>query len=110
MNRTIGATVNYEGSMQGNTFKVFSFNTGSASTIRLEGKDWDYFFETDTFQGTDEDKSLNRTFTVSDGVHTVKISLEEKFADMDELVGAINDELMAAQISGTARIHFSHNE
>ncbi|MED1952330.1 hypothetical protein [Brevibacillus centrosporus] len=101
-NRTVSAMVNYDGSSQGDTFRVGTFQTGSVTTITLGGADWQYFFDTNSFHGTDEDTSQNRTFTISDGTKTATINLEWKLDGMDDLVEVINDELTSAGVQATA--------
>ncbi|MGO4889631.1 S-layer homology domain-containing protein [Anaerobacillus sp. MEB173] len=75
------------------TFTISSFATGSENQITLSGLDWEYFFETNVANGTDEDRSANRTFTISDGENTATILLEWNYQNIDGLVNAINNQL-----------------
>lgn len=98
-NRTLSAAGNWIGSNQGDTFRIQSFQTGSTQSITLGGQDWTYFFDQQTFYGTDEDSSQNRTFTISDGTRNSVILLTWNFGDMTGLVNLINQKLDAAQVN-----------
>ncbi|MGG3859918.1 hypothetical protein ABET41_18505 [Metabacillus fastidiosus] len=80
------------------TFQISTFQSGSASSFTLEGKDWSYFFEQSSATGKDADTSKNRTFTISDGTHTVTIQLTSKFATIDALVTRLNSRLTNAKV------------
>ncbi|PAQ13251.1 hypothetical protein CD798_15970 [Bacillaceae bacterium SAOS 7] len=80
------------------TFQINTFQTGSASSFTLEGKDWSYFFEQSSAQGTDIDTSKNRTFTISDGTATATIQLTSKFETIDALINHINNRLTNAGV------------
>ncbi|WP_066229469.1 hypothetical protein [Metabacillus fastidiosus] len=80
------------------TFQISTFQTGSASSFTLEGKDWSYFFEQSSATGKDADTSKNRTFTISDGTNTATIQLTSKFATIDALVTRLNSRLTNANV------------
>ncbi|MBB3131178.1 hypothetical protein FHS19_005898 [Paenibacillus rhizosphaerae] len=86
----------------GDTFSIFAFSTGSASSVTLGGADWEYFFPQSQYNGTDIDHSKNRTFNVSDGEHTATVTLVSRYATMDALVGAINRQLQGASVAAAA--------
>lgn len=67
----------------------------------LGGKDWSYFFNENTFYGTD-DTSKNRFFLVDDGLSIGNIELTEKFSTMDELISKINVQLFGQNIQAHA--------
>jgi len=90
------------GYSENNQFKIETFSTGSQETITLLGDDWEYFFAENHAQGTDIDKSKNRTFTVSDGTNTVTILLSAKFATIDDLVKYINNRLTNGHVEAKA--------
>ncbi|GIP30349.1 hypothetical protein J23TS9_54790 [Paenibacillus sp. J23TS9] len=95
-NRTLGA-VGF-----GNTFSIFAFSTGSASSVTLGGPDWQYFFSQRQYNGNDIDHSRNRTFNVSDGEHTAIVTLDRQYAGMEALVEAINSQLQGASVAAAA--------
>ncbi|MGG3888563.1 hypothetical protein [Metabacillus fastidiosus] len=80
------------------TFQISTFQSGSASSFTLEGKDWSYFFEQSSATGKDADTSKNRTFTISDGTNTATIQLTSKFATIDALVTRLNSRLTNANV------------
>ncbi|MGE7934135.1 hypothetical protein [Viridibacillus arvi] len=84
------------------TFQISAFQPGSASSFRLEGADWSYFFEQSFGLGTDTDTSKNRTFTISDGTTTANIQLTFKFVTIDDLVNHINKLLINTGVKAQA--------
>ncbi|USK70053.1 hypothetical protein [Peribacillus asahii] len=84
------------------TFQISAFQSGSASSFALEGKDWSYFFDQQTAQGTDMDTSKNRTFTVNDGTNIATIQLTSSFTTIDALVDRINNRLTNASVKAKA--------
>ncbi|AXI01204.1 hypothetical protein DV702_16635 [Sporosarcina sp. PTS2304] len=83
-------------------FNVVTLATGSAVKISATGPDASYFFTQLSAQGTDEDTSKNRTFTVNDGTTTVTILLEGQFATIDQLIDEINYYLTLENVSVVA--------
>ena len=102
MNRTVTAAGNWNGSNQGDTFRIQSFQTGSTQSITLGGQDWEYFFDQQTYYGTNEDSGQNRTFTISDGTQTATIQLSSNFSTIDALVNHINSRLTNAGVQAQA--------
>lgn len=98
-NRTVTASVNWNESSQGDTFRIQSFQSGATQSITLGGSDWEDFFGQQIYYGTDEDTSKNRTFTVSDGTKSSIILLKWNFGDMTGLVNFINQQLENAQVN-----------
>ncbi|QVY61315.1 Ig-like domain-containing protein [Cytobacillus gottheilii] len=86
----------------GDTFSIQSFKTGSASSIILEGNDWDYFFDQNSSIGKDQDTSKNRSFTVSDGEKISTIQLTRNFTSIDQIVTLINSKLSTDGVKATA--------
>lgn len=86
----------------GDTFSIFAFSTGSASSVTLGGSDWHYFFPQSQYNGSDIDHSKNRTFNVSDGEHTAVVTLDWQYASMEALVEAINGQLQGASVTAAA--------
>jgi predicted ribosomally synthesized peptide with SipW-like signal peptide len=86
----------------GDTFSIATFKTGSNATITFGGKDWQYFFQNQSFSGSNNDTSNNRSFTISDGTHIASISLTSKYTNLDDLIGDLNGQLTNAQVSATA--------
>ncbi|MEK4484670.1 hypothetical protein MHH81_03635 [Psychrobacillus sp. FSL H8-0484] len=84
------------------TFYISSFNTGSQSSITLEGNDWSYFFDQNNSVGKDADTSKNRLFNVNDGVKTATIQLTGKFSSMEKLVSQINAQIKRDGVSAIA--------
>lgn len=80
------------------TFQISTFKTGYAASFTLEGADWGYFFDQSTARGTDEDKSKNRTFTISDGTNIATIQLTTKFSNIDTLINQMNTRLKNANV------------
>ncbi|KQL46546.1 hypothetical protein AN963_16615 [Brevibacillus choshinensis] len=95
MNRTMGATVIWDGSNQGNTFKIFTFGQPGIEKLTLYGTDWQYFFDTNTFDAPNQDKSANREFTISDGTKTATFKWDSDLVDMAGVLKALNDNLSA---------------
>ncbi|MCJ1908244.1 S-layer homology domain-containing protein [Planococcus ruber] len=100
VNGLMNRTVNSYGF--NDTFSINSYLSGSASTIRLEGPDWNYFFEQNYSAGKDLDASKNRSFTVSVGEKTATINLTTKFAAISNMVTTINSQLSKAKVPATA--------
>ncbi|MGD6942409.1 hypothetical protein ACQCT6_10250 [Cytobacillus gottheilii] len=86
----------------GDTFFIQSFKTGSASSIILEGNDWDYFFYENRSIGKDQDTSKNRSFTVSVGEKTSTIQLTGNFTSIDQIITLINSKLSTDGVQATA--------
>ncbi|MFC5732011.1 Ig-like domain-containing protein [Cytobacillus gottheilii] len=86
----------------GDTFFIQSFKTGSASSIILEGNDWDYFFDENRSIGKDQDTSKNRSFTVSVGEKTSTIQLTGNFTSIDQIITLINSKLSTDGVQATA--------
>ena len=84
------------------TFEISTFQTGSTASFTLEGADSAYFFEQTSAQGTNDNTTKNRTFTISDGTKTVTIIFEYEYMDMDDLVSDINYYLNNAGVAVTA--------
>lgn len=80
------------------TFQISTFQTGASSSFTLEGLNWNDFFEQSVAQGTDEDKSKNRTFTISDGTNIATIQLTTKFSTIDTLINQMNTRLKNANV------------
>jgi len=80
------------------TFEISTFQTGFTAQFTLEGRDWAYFFEQSSVQGSDLDTSNNRSFSISDGTNTATIQLTSKFITMDTLVSRLNNNLTAANV------------
>ncbi len=97
MNRTLWCA-----SFSGDTFTLSTFYEGLQNRITISGNDASYFFNTLTAQGTDLDTSANRSFSVSDGIHTANITLNTDVATMDGLVSKINAALAANAVQATA--------
>lgn len=100
VNGLMNRTVNSYGF--NDTFSINSYLSGSASTIRLEGPDWNYFFEQNVSIGKDLDASKNRSFTVSVGEKTATVNLTTKFATISSMVNTINSKLSTAKVPATA--------
>jgi hypothetical protein len=84
------------------TFQISSFQSGPIGSFRLEGPDWQYFFEESTAQGTNMDTSKNRTFTISDGIQTATIRLTSDFSTIEDLISQINNNLTIANVNAQA--------
>lgn len=84
------------------TFQISTFQTGSTAAFTLEGADWSYFFDQSSAQGTNDDTSKNRTFTIADGANTVAISLTSKYTTIDQLITLLNNRLRDANIQAQA--------
>lgn len=84
-------------------FNVMVMGSGSGYKITATGQDAAYFFEDLSAQGTDEDKSKNRTFTVSDGTNTATILLHSQFSDIQVMVNTINSTLAKANVDVVAK-------
>jgi len=104
MNRTVAA-FGFD-----DTFSISTFSTGSASSFTLEGSDCSYFFEKNASTGTDQDTSKNREFSVSDGTNQVNIILDYSYANMDDMVSDIDNQLyyggVNAQVEKVDESHF----
>ena len=108
-NRTLCAGAISTSSGYGDKFYISTFATGSNSKVIVSGTDVSYFFDTLQVNGTDEDNSQNRTFTVSDGTNTATINLEENCEDMENLVYNINYFLSSYQVKISAvKVDSSH--
>lgn len=109
MNRTLCASAISTSSGYGDKFYISTFATGSNSKVIVSGNDVSYFFDTLQVNGTDENNSLNRTFSVSDGTKTATINLEDNLEDMDSLVYSINYFLSSSQVKISAvKVDSSH--
>jgi hypothetical protein len=82
-----------------NTFNLTSFKTGDNATITLGGNHWQYFFQNQSFSGSND---TSRSFTISDGTHIATITLTTRYTSIDGLIGDLNAQLANAQVSATA--------
>lgn len=87
----------------GDTFKISTFKAGASNQVTVGGPDWQYFFDTNTATGTDENHSKNRIFTISDGEKSATIQLTRNMKTMDGLVSAINRSLEASGVKAIAK-------
>ncbi|MDF2820322.1 MAG: hypothetical protein K0R15_763 [Clostridiales bacterium] len=75
----------------GTRVTIGTFSADAGSSIQVGGKDWAFFFDSnEKVTGVIENKSANVTFTISDGVNTATILLNQKYNNISELVTAIN--------------------
>ena len=94
--------VSWKNSNDEKAFNVVALATGSNVKLKATGLDASYFFEDLSTQGTDEDTSKNRTFTVSDGTNSATILLDWGFSGIEEIVETINYYLTSGNVSVTA--------
>jgi hypothetical protein len=97
MNNLYGRAT-WAGSFGGDTFQIGTFNTGKSAIVQVSGPNWSDFFYTDRATGSDEDTSKNRSFSVSDGLSTAKISLGDNYYTMEQLVVSLNNQLITANV------------
>ncbi|MBM7649257.1 hypothetical protein JOC78_002210 [Bacillus ectoiniformans] len=86
----------------GDTLTISTFKTGASNMVTVGGQDWSYFFNQNTAYGADENRSANKSFTVSDGVNTAEITLDWNYSNMDGLIGRINHQLSSQNVNATA--------
>ncbi len=109
VNRTLCAGAISTASGYGDEFYISTFATGSNSKVIISGTDAYYFFDTLQVNGTDEDKSLNREFTISDGTNTATMYLDQNYEDMESFVYYLNSILYMLQVKVTAeKVDSSH--
>lgn len=97
MNNLYGRAT-WAGSFGGDTFQIGTFNTGKSAFVQVSGPNWSDFFYTDRATGSDDDTSKNRSFSVSDGLNTAEICLDDNYYTIDHLIDSLNNQLVSANV------------